>query len=82
MYEPCKLPMLGASIFALDLLYTTGSGFIAKIVNWVTCSLMNVSAFFGSVSLASDIIRRPASPPSRRPSSTSTAIPTFCARSM
>ena len=38
-------------------------------------------ALAGSVSLASEIIRRPASPPSRRPSSTSTATPALRARS-
>ena len=42
---------------------------------------MNAVAFSGLVNFASDIIRRPASPPSSRPSSTSTATPHLIARS-
>ena len=42
---------------------------------------INARAPSGLVSFASDIMRRPASPPSRRPSSTSTATPSFSARS-
>ena len=46
-----------------------------------TYSFMKVSALSGFVSFASEITRKPASPPSRRPSSTSTRTPQRAARS-
>ena len=46
-----------------------------------TYSFMKISALSGFVSFASEITRKPASPPSRRPSSTSTRTPHWAARS-